>query len=432
MPLMAKLPQAVTEHPVKVQLEPDHHEADQVLEEIQGAEKDLGYKDFDAAEEDLEDHDMENSLFHRPRPRKAPAIPPRSDARASKILDSVLLEWQTLGATVPSKDAEELSIISDPLESYLSSEEDASLSDFEDSDSIDFTLTEDGADSPPSSRASSRHSQEDTARMVSFTVVSKPQIIQIRIAAPTLHKRHSTNLDNLTAPMKNLSTSYISPHSNHRPTPLKLYPSSVRRLSISSPKNRLSYHPNTSLSSLPIRKSSKANLSTLNLTKKNSFLASDPFASPSHPQPYEHETEPEAPLMPKTPTSTAASALKRTLSRSLSLSRKPSVPTLNATHAAGAARQRDSLVLARELAAEEREAKERRMLQRAEISPRSMQGEKARYQDVMWAAIEVNGAPLPPSEGRQREKERKAGKGHKMSLSIGMGLGRKKSVKSKG
>ena len=420
---MAKLPDAMAEQPEQVQLEPEHHKIDLVIvsEREEREEKDSGYEDFDALDDDCEDldSDMDGSIIHRPRPKKAvkpPAVPQRSDKRASRILESVLLELKTLDGTLPAKDAEQLSIVSDPHELYLSSEEDASLSDYDDSNSlIDFAPTEDGA-SQPTSRASSRRSQEDTARVVSFTLVTKPQIIQIIIPPPAsqIQKRHSTSLDTLTSTTTTHSTTSYIPSNTRRPPPLMLH-------STSPPSRSLTQRSGASLTSLPKRKPSKLNLSTLVSSAKNSFLASDPFALPST-QSYDDEEEAETPVTPKTPTSMAAAAFKKGLSRSMS-KRKPSMPKLSKAY--DVAGQRESLRMTREAPLEEGgEANERRTVHRAETMPTAAEG--VRYSDITQAAGEVIRAP--PNEGR----DRKTSMGHKMSLGMGMGLGRKKSVKGRG
>ncbi|CZR56753.1 uncharacterized protein PAC_06642 [Phialocephala subalpina] len=335
-------------------------------------EKDSGYEDFQEYDDDDDEclsSDMEGSVVHRGRPKKVvrapPAIPARNEKRASKILESVMLELKTLDGT-ETKDTDSRSMVqeSDPHESYLSSEEDASLSDdYEDS----LTSPEDNLEDSTSpvesfTRTTRRRSQEDTARVVSFICVGKPQIVDIFI--PSNHtspvddpimKRHSMNLDALTS----LTQAPSQPKAVRRPTPLKLYPSTIRRMSISSvtsshttssnstaPANT----PSTNLSNinsngtLPPRKSSRLahNLTSLvtstkstfstsyippsssaNPSTAHSFLSSDPFAVDSPNTPHNDE-----PTTPKTPTS-AAAAWKRGLSKTLSKARKPSLQKLS-------------------------------------------------------------------------------------------------------
>lgn len=451
MPLMAKLPAGMEEHDPsmdQVHFEEQNEKLDlqSKVKEKERDEKDSGYEDFDAFEEEPEDSDMEGSILHRPRPKKKvqqpPAVPQRSDKRASKILENVLLELKSLDGTVSTKEEEQQSIVSDPHELYLSSEEDASLSDdYEDVESLvefESSPTEDG-DSKPSSRASSRRSQEDTARVVSFTLVTRPQIIQIIIPPPAVTaKRHSTNLEQLTSSSYIPSASSYIPKSTRRPTPLKLH-SSTRRLSVSSTSsNPLSmHHSNQSVSSLPPRKSSKlSNLSSIMTNAKNSFLTSDPFGTPT-PDSAHKDDEQETPVTPKTPTSMAASAWKRSLGRTMSKARKPSMPKLSLAYTQGVVSHRDSSVrLAHQLALEETKElnEERARIQRAVTmpiqnstpgsatgTPTTPQDGPLRYQDIMKNVIK---APPPPSPA----KERKMSISSKMSL----GLSRKKSVKGKG
>lgn len=342
-----------------------HSQHQQQKENRSREKKDCGYDDFQEYNDDeCLSSDMEGSIVHRGRPKKvvrAPAIPARNEKRASKILESVVLELKTLDGT-STKDADSRSMVqeSDPHESYLSSEEDASFSDdYEDS----LTSSEDNLEDSSSpvesfSRTTRRRSQEDTARVVSFICVGKPQIVDIFI--PSNHtspidvpmKRHSMNLDALTS----LTQAPAQQKSTRRPAPLKLYPSSTRRMSISSltsshtsssnstaPTNYSSTNlSNTNNGALPPRKSSRLaqNLTSLVTNTKStfstsyipsatpstahSFLFSDPFAhsldSPNTP----HNDEPTT---PKTPTS-AAAAWKRGLAKTLNKARKPSLQKL--------------------------------------------------------------------------------------------------------
>jgi hypothetical protein len=344
-----------------------HHQQEKGVREEK--DKDSGYEDFrEFDDEECLDSDMEgsvDSMMHRGRPRKvvrAPAIPARNEKRASRILDNVMMELKAMDG-ITSKEPDTRSTIqeSDPHESYLSSEEDASLSDdYEDTDSLhDSSGTtspslEDGTSEEATesfTRRSRRKSQEDTARVVSFICVGKPQIVDIFIhsnhtspvesnsASPA--KRHSMNLDALTALTQSPPAKIA-----HRPTPLKLYPTSIRRLSISS---ITSSHTSTSSTNIPsntnnpthpLRKSSRlANLTALVTTTKNtfqtsfsapavipthSFLTSDPFSTSQSQTQNEDQ-----PTTPKTPTSMAAQAWKRTLNKA----RRPSMPKLSLAYA---------------------------------------------------------------------------------------------------
>ena len=335
--------------------------------------QDNRYEDFEHDDED-EGMDSDGSIIHRGRPKKAvkpPAVPQRSEKRASRLLENVMLELQNLDGT-RQKEADNISIVqeSDPHELYLSSEEDASFSDYDDSfsDFDEGTSPEDAeAARASSSRASSRKSQEDTARVVSFVIV-KPQIVDIYI--PTADKRRSLNLEKLAS--FNTTPTTSPQRSTRRPTPLKLYPafrrmsiSSIASLSSSSPSS-ITGHPyaasTTDLSAmasttLPPRKSSRlaSNLSSLVTNTKNSFqsasqsahtfLNSDPFATPtsttstsyippSRNTNYNNNVEEEEQI-PKTPTS----GWKRNF---LSKARKPSMPKLSLAYTAGVVRPREN------------------------------------------------------------------------------------------
>lgn len=376
MPLLTKMDSLREDGETQHSLQRQQQQQDS--EDVRG-EKVGGYENFEEFDEEDEcvDSDMEGSIIHRGRPKKAvkaPALPQRSEKRTSMLLQNVMLELQSLDGS-REKEADNVSIVqeSDPLELYLSSEEDASLSDDYDDTLSDFeeTGSEDVEGTrESSSRASSRKSQEDTARVVSFISVGKPQIIDIyvpSISPSTTNNRYSLNLENLDS-FNNTPTS--SPQkSTRRPTPLKLYPA-IRRMSISSitashfssSSSPAYVHPyaasTTNLSfgttstctpvpqPLPPRKSSRLgnNLTSLITNAKASFLHSDPFSGstsyiPTSPNTYMKEredTEVQSPVTPKTPTSMAAAAWKKTLSRA----RKPSMPKLSLAYTAGVVPQR--------------------------------------------------------------------------------------------
>ncbi|KAE9364626.1 hypothetical protein N431DRAFT_355411 [Stipitochalara longipes BDJ] len=346
--------------------------------------QDCGYDEFEAYDEDdCVDSDMEGSIIHRGRPKKPvkpPVVPQRSEKRASRLLENVMLELQNLDGS-REKEEDKVSIVqdSDPHELYLSSEEDASFSDYDDSFSEfeESTGSEDAeATRASSSRASSRKSQEDTARVVSFISV-KPVIVDIYLpntSPSSADKRLSLNLEKLTTFD---TTPKTSPQkSTRRPTPLKLYPafrrmsiSSIASLSSSSPSSTtghpyaasttdLSLMTSTTSTGLPPRKSSRlaSNLTSLVTNTKNSFqsasqsahtfLNSDPFATPtsttstSYIPPSKNvknnnDVEEKEEQTPKTPTS----AWKRNF---LSKARKPSMPKLSLAYTAGVVRPREN------------------------------------------------------------------------------------------
>lgn len=145
------------------------------------------YDDFQSFEEDDEalDSDMEGSIMERPRPKKRPSVPvlpQRNETRASMILKNVLMELQSLDG-LNSKTASSTNLdkdsISDPHEMYLSSEEDASLSDYDDS-LLDFDAESPTTETDESvhNRTGSRGSEE--AKVMTFKVVSKPRMIEIQ------------------------------------------------------------------------------------------------------------------------------------------------------------------------------------------------------------------------------------------------------------
>lgn len=197
-------------------------------------DKDSGYEDFGESDQDeFLDSYMEGSIVRRARleqPVKTPALPQRSDKRASRLLENVMLELQSLDGS-KQKEEDKVSIVpeSDPHELYLSSEEDASFSDDYDDSISDFeedmNLEDAEAARASSSRASSRKSQEDTARIVSFISVGKPQIVDIYVpntSPSTAAKRLSQNLESVNSCD---TTPTSSPQkSTRRPPPLKLYP----------------------------------------------------------------------------------------------------------------------------------------------------------------------------------------------------------------
>jgi hypothetical protein len=442
-------------------------------------DQDSGYEDFEEFDEDeCVDSDMEGSVMNRGRPKKpvkAPALPQRSDKRVSRLLENVMLELQSLDGST-QKQPDKVSTIkeSDPHELYLSSEEDASFSDDYDDSSSEYegmTVEEAETARASSSRASSRKSEEDTARVVSFTMVGKPQNVDIFVpnTSPSrTQNRHPLNLETLAS--FNTTSTPSALKSTRRPTPLNLYPA-IRRMSISSitslhlsptSTTTTKTHPyaasttNLTLpSTLPPRKASRlaSNLTSLVTNTKNSFqsashsfLNSDPLASfsstsdPLNAHPYHKNREEEE--MPKTPASVAAAALKKGFSKTMSKARRPSMPKLSLAYTAGVVTPRPNsnvssskINLARpaeekeeNVSSEPDEAEQKAIPMASSLSQNSsfsstMADEKApvRYEDIMRSAGDVIRSPTIPSPKERRAMmfgrlvRSHSGKGHPAS-----------------
>ena len=444
--------------------------------------------------------------MHRPRPKKAnklkaPALPPRSEKRASRILDNMILGLKNLDGSTP-KELEKISVVGeeDPHELYLSSEEDASLSDdYEDSlNELEPVDSNETGERVTSSRASSRRSQEDTARVVSFIMVGKPQIVDIFQTSPTAtQKRHSLDLEKLTSTLNKKPA-------QRRPSPLKLYPNSIRRLSVSSMASitsnstqytRTSHTSHTSsqrpatqgsatqtqapqpapahsTSSLPPRRSSR--LASLVSNTKNplqkhtassskakfhtippAFLSMDPYASKQAQQGASSSRESEdiqEREEPKTPTSAAAAAWKKGISRTLSKARKPSIPKINLAYTSGVVtrhsnnsklnvssavdttttsnekfpeRKSSQAQQTREIVVRKREEEEIKGLSRRSatmpVEPTTPRGTPITYGEIMKSVIR---APPPPPLASPKDKKI-------VGAVLGMGLGRRKSLKGR-
>jgi hypothetical protein len=431
--------------------------------------QDSGYEYFEEYDqEECDDSDMEGSIIHRGRPKKPvkpPVVPQRSEKRASRLLENVMLELQNLDGS-RQKEEDKISLVheSDPHELYLSSEEDASFSDDNDDSPTDFeeaTSSEDAKATRASSpRASSRKSQEDTARVVSFTSVGKPQIVEINVpntSPSTANKRITLKLETFTS--SHTPTSSLQ-KSTRRPTPLKLHPT-LRRMSISSVTSLYSPPPSsttaapyaastTSLSLMPSntntslapRKSSRlaSNLTSLVTNTKNSFqsasqsahtfLNSDPFATPTSTTstsyiPLSKNTnnnnvgEEREEQTPKTPTRWGASFLSK--------ARKPSMPKISLAYTAGVIRPRENSeasasMLNLSIAATESEKEkatsepietaesDREPLRISTSLPRTSSleskkveaGEKVRYEDIIKGAGELVRSPTSIPTPKER------------------------------
>ncbi|KAF7884815.1 hypothetical protein EAF00_010633 [Botryotinia globosa] len=261
------------------------------------------FANFEFDDDSNLESEMEATVMNRSRPKKKPSmpkvptIPQRNSKRTSKIMNNVMSELKCLDGFKATKEVveEKESEISDPHELYLSSEEDASLSD---TDSLlDFEAT------PPSdydgSRSSSRASAQVTARVVSFTLVSRPRVIEI----PRPNSFHSNPTSRNVSPVADyqirhsvadiaslapLPSSHPPRRSSRQNSPLR---NSARRLSISSlgSLSKLNTnHPNASSVTLS-QQPSKLNSSTTfllptsaasNSSPQHAFLSSDPFPSP--------------------------------------------------------------------------------------------------------------------------------------------------------
>ena len=448
--------------------------------QLKADEQDSGYEDSNEQDDDCLDSDMEGSVMHRPRPKKRasqmtkeklpPAIPQRNERRASVMLDSMLLELHSLdGATNKDMETNSILVEENPLDAYLSSEEDASLSDdYEDSLlDTDMEDSNESGEGTPVSRPASRRSQEDTATIISFTMVGKPQIVEIVIHSPIERKRHTVDFESLASP-----NSRSSKLKSRRPSPLKLFPQEQnRRASIASPgftpspvpSHSTSYispsygsaRPTSSSSAITNtpRKSSrlaslKSSLSYHNTLMNNAgsvltttpsfsamptpqsqpqhaFLNMDPFEA----QHYHSPTEERIPV-PKTPIGMTSAAWKNvlskgSLSRTLSKARKPSMPKLNMAYKESNNASNTNLSM---MSTNSEEQTPRTLQRRSATMPVLMNGngehsrpstssttssQRRQFEDL---AKKVVRAPPPPPEPKQS--------------SFRMTLSRKKSVKN--
>lgn len=261
------------------------------------------YNDF---QDEREDERIDGSILSSSRPKsEIPAIPPRSSLRASRLLESFMIELEAPEEATAGDESSRQSVESDPHASYLSSEEEAS----ESADDYDESIVElDG--NRPTSRASSQDSQEDTARMVSFMFVGKPQLVDVSHSRPNSLKRRSTD---------------CSDKSRRRPSPLRLTSNDSRSSTPSSVRSET--YP-ASTAHLIRQHTNPATLnSSLNLSSRHAFLQSDPFPTLS---PQEVQVPPSVDTRPKTPTAIASAAWKKGVTRTLSLAkRKPSIPKLS-------------------------------------------------------------------------------------------------------
>jgi len=381
-------------------------------------EKATRFESFEELEEEFMGSDMEESLLHSNRASNIkPSLPQRSEKRASRLLDNIMMDLSIMNGS-KERVAEQQIEVSDPHEQYLSSEEDVSFSDYDDDlDSLmDFESSpEIGTDggSPPGSRGSSHKSMEDTARVVSFLTVGKPQIINIQLPSPKKSK----------APPIDLGITL-------RPSPLKIRSSSaIRPYSVTSTRSlpyanmsrsqTMPFASSTSLPStaapLPTRKSSRmtSNLSSLNTDTKPMFLATDPFPQVATPASTTSTSSSPTPKTPKSPISMAAAAWKTGLSRTFSIGRK-SLTSGNSRPQTSGNISHDQTLLPHSEEGDEWNRHQQR--QRAVTTPQTPSGEPMHYDDAMKGA--AHGRPELQTKDR--------------TYSLGMyGLGRRKGMRGR-
>ncbi|KAF7868487.1 hypothetical protein EAF04_005018 [Stromatinia cepivora] len=459
---------------------------------ISRASKISNFANFEYDDDSNLDSNMEAPVMNRSRPKKKPSmakiptIPRRSSKRVSTMLNNVVSELKCMDEFEATKQVveEPQSEISDPHELYLSSEEDASLSDTD--TLLDFEAAPFSEYS--GSRSSSRASAQDTARVISFTLVSKPRVIEI----PRPSSFHSNPISRNVSPVNGYqirhsvadiaSLAPIPPpqpppprRSSRQNSPLR---KPTRRLSISSlgALSKLNTsHGNASSITLP-QQPSKVNSSTnflqpasasSNASPQHAFLSSDPFPSPT-PSPQNENRpvfpEPEQNFQsrrpksmqherPKTPNSLMEGLQGLTRSFTKSAKKRPSIPKLNLSNTpavvptAHSNTSRSSLVHSNTsktslLTVDERTPKESKFgnMKRSSTVPLFMHEEKekgkrgqetqsavdekapVRYEDIMRNVIRE----APPRTPITRQSTSSPG----LKGWIGMGMGnRRKSIK---
>lgn len=283
--------------------------------------------EFDNFQERNEEDMSDGSILEQPRLSKSsipaiPAIPPKSELRASRIFENLTIELEALEKAVQKGKLKEQPVESDPYASYISSEEEGS----ESMDEFDESLIELDSDRPSSS-ASSRCSHEDTARAVSLMFVGRPQLIDVPShERPSSLKRRSTDRSDRFE------------QSRRRPSPLRLAPSNTTGTStIYARKSSLS----ASSKKLPLRSYTlpEAATSNLSLASKHSFLESDPFPTLNTQEVVKVSSSSDA--YPKTPLGVAdawkGSLLGMTRTLSKAAKRKASIPKLSLAYTSAAA-----------------------------------------------------------------------------------------------
>ncbi|GAB1314367.1 Shugoshin C-terminal domain-containing protein [Madurella fahalii] len=235
----------------------------------------------------------------------APELPKKSALRASRFLDNHGLK---LGGAV---EAAELGQATTPHDVYLSSEEDAS-SDADDFSDYDYDSSVDDHMSP-----TRQSSHEDMARVVSVVFSGKPSIVNLSgsrkrpvssISTNTTRTRSSTDSTASAGPSTTVSST-----TEDRPT---------TPASSTYSQSQSQQRPNNDRS--PNRKSTL--LSEILVKKKPPFLSIDPYANgssysldiPKALDSLEGEKTPRTPTM-----------LLKGVTRTLSLVRKRSRPTIN-------------------------------------------------------------------------------------------------------
>ncbi|PNH47195.1 hypothetical protein VD0004_g1021 [Verticillium dahliae] len=215
----------------------------------------------------------------------APALPPRSNLRSSRLLNAFTIKLAADEQTTTLSRAT-------PQDVYLSSEEDASSSADEFDEFSDYAFESESEESTGSPVR--RKSHEDTAKVVSVVFIGKPSII-----APPAPRRSASPTSSPGRPQSSLGTSVTEP--------------SLCRLSISSSSTGVSFNPTH-----PPRSSSM--FVGAMAKQKPAFLSIDPYAGKTYEQTLDEERESDQPVTPRTPTAI--------LKRGLSIVRKRSKPAL--------------------------------------------------------------------------------------------------------
>jgi hypothetical protein len=110
--------------------------------------QDIDFDEFDEFKDDeCVDSDMEGSILHQAMSSKvvrAPAVPARSQKRASKLLQELMMDLEEMNMSKEVEMEKKAAAEEDPHELYLSSEEEGSLSDDCSESLLDFEPTEEG------------------------------------------------------------------------------------------------------------------------------------------------------------------------------------------------------------------------------------------------------------------------------------------------
>jgi hypothetical protein len=271
-----------------------------------GSAEDFVSDDYHNMQKGDDDYMSDGSIYseHLSSRTTPPALPPKSQLRASRTIETLVAHMQSMEEAARQKQSDK-TFDNDPYVSYASSEEDGSVS----ADDYDESMIELDRDISTLAQPLKRRSRVDTAKAVSFMFLGKPHLVDI--APHDQFKRHSmdhvqpvrqrpSNLRHASAPygLSSMLERPSSPTSSSNNVSLDEHKDEERPASRAPSSDYSSVRSHSAKDSITSSIGLSSAASSVSLASKHSVLDSDSLPTSEVPQTEPRSLPTELPTSP--------------------------------------------------------------------------------------------------------------------------------------